>query len=813
MIAHERTRRIALIGLTMLGIVGPRLVFAVPPAAAETYTGPVKQILLDRLGWEVDIVTKGNFCLVESGECQKGRPSSKPGGFEAAKAVAVNGDSASPHYGHVYVTDTNHRVQEFEANGTFVSMFGVSGGAPGQLDVGMNGIAVDPASGDVYVTDSVKATNGDRVQKFTAGGVWVWEIGKDVNKTKVLAGSAATQAEKDLCTQAEAAKGVECTSPAQYQSAEPGEFEEGQTVVAVGGNEDLLYVGAGARIQKFATDGSYKGQIALAKPLEEMTLDDSCRLHNPVLTESTTPTCAEFDKSYGDLYVVDSQGGTVVHKLAPGGQPLLDFPLSSRSESSEGLVVSALAVDSLGRLAVSEGELTNPLTPFGSLLNSETGLLITGFEVPPGSASEGLMLRNLAFSSSDEMFGSVNNEILFYHPVHVAELVTRPASCALGPDNGTSATFQCTLHGEANPEEVPETEVWSEWGPTSVLGEKTPVQRLCTITCGKQRVTIPLAVITIRPNQTVYDRVGGRDQNVKLPELITGETISFITPIVRPRVIVKLSAPFVRSSSVVLFGELNPENAPTEYFVEYGTVLAGYCDGTSRTQALRSTAYGKIGATLEATGLQPATTYRYRLCALNTAGVAEDEHGGGQIPEATFTTAPASVPTAVTGGFGELGATSATISGSVNPNGEPAAYTFELGVFDPAGTQYGVVFSGSAPASSEPVPESLALRGLQPGMTYAYRIGVKSGFGQATGAPVTFTPAGLPAALITETPLAMLAVPSIAFPVESKVSNRAKCKRGYTRDRHGKCVKSRHKKMGKRARRSSRHGARTHLKP
>jgi hypothetical protein len=91
------------------------------------------------------------------------------------------------------------------------------------------------------------------------------------------------------------------------------------------------------------------------------------------------------------------------------------------------------------------------------------------------------------------------------------------------------------------------------------------------------------------------------------------------------------------------------------------------------------------------------------------------------------------------------------------------------------------------------VEEVVLVTGLQPGTKYAYRITIKSGYGNAVGAPATFTTAGLPEVLMSPTPLAMLPVPSIVFPTKPKPA--VKCKRGYKRDKHGKCVKTRHRHL------------------
>jgi len=82
-----------------------------------------------------------------------------PGTFSLPTNVAVDKD------GNVYVTDTlNNRVQIFDADGKFISMFGKNGDGPGYL-ARPKGIAID-ADGHIWVVDAVQ----QRVQVFNKEG-------------------------------------------------------------------------------------------------------------------------------------------------------------------------------------------------------------------------------------------------------------------------------------------------------------------------------------------------------------------------------------------------------------------------------------------------------------------------------------------------------------------------------------------------------------------------------------------------------------------------------------------------------------------
>ncbi len=82
---------------------------------------------------------------------------------------------------NIYVVETgNHRIQKFDVNGRFLTMWGEHGEGDGQFDFLVEGIhfgavAVD-ASGSVYVTDA-----NSRVQKFDSNGKFLLKWGSSGN--------------------------------------------------------------------------------------------------------------------------------------------------------------------------------------------------------------------------------------------------------------------------------------------------------------------------------------------------------------------------------------------------------------------------------------------------------------------------------------------------------------------------------------------------------------------------------------------------------------------------------------------------------
>jgi streptogramin lyase len=103
----------------------------------------------------VDVFDADSFKLLR----QIGKPSKKheqtdPGTFSLPECVAVDND------GNVYVTDTfNNRIEIFDADGQFISMFGKNGDGPADLER-PKGIAID-SDGHIWVVDA--ATNQVKV--------------------------------------------------------------------------------------------------------------------------------------------------------------------------------------------------------------------------------------------------------------------------------------------------------------------------------------------------------------------------------------------------------------------------------------------------------------------------------------------------------------------------------------------------------------------------------------------------------------------------------------------------------------------------
>lgn len=139
---------------------------------------------------------------------------------------------------------------------------------------------------------------------------------------------------------------------------------------------------------------------------------------------------------------------------------------------------------------------------------------------------------------------------------------------------------------------------------------------------------------------------------------------------------------------------------------------------------------------------------RRRIATVSTAlvaaaGLVALAPLGAVIAPAAAQQAPAKTPpTVTTGAATVVGPDTASVSGTVNPNGKDTTYAFQFGPT----TQYGLeTVPASAGSGSTPTTVTGKLTGLQSGTTYHYRVIASNADGQTVGADATFVTTGTPA--------------------------------------------------------------------
>jgi len=185
----------------------------------------------------------------------------------------------------------------------------------------------------------------------------------------------------------------------------------------------------------------------------------------------------------------------------------------------------------------------------------------------------------------------------------------------------------------------------------------------------------------------------------------------------------------VGPTTATLTGTVNPNGQATTRYFEYGTSTS-YGSRTSTVSAGSGTTNVDVSAAV--TGLRPGTTYHYRLVATNGAGTSRGADG-------IFTTS--SAPGAVTDPATDVTATSATLNGTVDPNGRTTTWYFQYGTSTSYGSTTPVKNAGSGTSS---VNVSIAISGLKTGRVYHYRLVATSDAGTSRGADATFSTSGAP---------------------------------------------------------------------
>jgi IPT/TIG domain-containing protein len=237
-------------------------------------------------------------------------------------------------------------------------------------------------------------------------------------------------------------------------------------------------------------------------------------------------------------------------------------------------------------------------------------------------------------------------------------------------------------------------------------------------TFGIAPVTMPndggaLRGLAVGPDATVY--VG--DVNTNRVERFTafeGPTVT-TDPVADPE-----------STSVVLAGTIDPGGVLASYYYEWGPDI-NYGQSTPDVDA--GSGSGPSSAPQEVTGLDPNTTYHYRIIGSNSSGQILGEDQSVTTDPAAPVVGSSSVASAIT-------SSGARVHGSIDPNHSATNFHVEYGTTTGYGSATADEPAGDSPADT---PVQTALTGLTAGTLYHYRIVADNGTGgPQAGADGTF---------------------------------------------------------------------------
>jgi hypothetical protein len=585
---------LALSLVLMLAAAGPASAAFTTPEYDMTFSGSGEHALVEPTAIAVDEAThdvyvtdranhwvekfdsEGNFLLAF-------------GNFTNPTAVAVDNSNGASK-GSVYVAEGvagggNGSIAKFDSSGQPVTSFGTAGKVTLSE---LRKMSVSPFTGDIWVIEYYETTGtNSKIVSLDPSGVQRFkkESWIDPGGDGVLAVDS-----RDNFWWADHNR-----TPLKGDVARFGENERH----ALGG----VYPGPATG---FATNPANSDVLVVLNEQEVVVFEVTCEPTKGycVPKESfgagnlSSPGALAVDGTDYSVYVVVT-GGIAVFR----SEVIPDVIPKPASVGRTDAVLTA-HLDPLG-----EGNITNCVLEYGT--ETSYGTTVPCDQTLP-ITSAGDATAHLSSLSTETTYhyrfratngnGTTNGPDLTFTPHYVEELETGDAT-DIGP--GTAA-----LHGELNPAGLP-THYYFEWGETKSYGQQTPALPGAESSAdGLMPVETSLAGLLTAATTYHYRLVG-----VNALGTSHGADRQFTTPLAEPPQIINLVADPTGPTTAVLSAEINPGFGDTAYRFQYGD---------SSTYGHNTPIVGPIGhdgtfhpVSAQISGLEPATTYHYRLIAFN----------------------------------------------------------------------------------------------------------------------------------------------------------------------------------------------------
>jgi hypothetical protein len=490
----------------------------------------------------------------------------------------------------------------------------------------------------------------------------------------------------------------------------PGQFEDPVAAAVNSAGGEVYVVDKGNnRVERFSAGGAFLSQFdGAAAPTgafvgpDSIAVDSSCVLQQPPLSELTTPTCAEFDPSFGDVYVYDS-GHKVIDKFDEAGTYLGQI-----KEAEPGSLfgpINGIATDASGHLWVFQANAEpvgeeHEIDEFGNGGTNE--FLSKRFD--PLRVS-----RGFAVDSADDLYVDRGDETLAKLNPAAEPLVSR-----MNAEQSTAAAVDLTddhvyIYNQATGENaisaIDQAATCTASNPCGLAPSSSLLERFGADFGAGDHLSTGSGLAVNSTDATVYAVASATDrvvafESLSLPDVETA------------------TASEVKPTTATLNGTVDPDGVPlTACTFEWGETEAfgqtATCNAPDATEVGAGAAPVPVHAALS--GLKAGTTYFLRLTAANANGA----NPGNASQNQTFTTSGARIDSTSTS---NVTATAATLEASIDPNGSPTSYFFQYGTTTAYGSTSPQPPGPVIGAGTADVDVASAVQGLSPATTYHYRV-------------------------------------------------------------------------------------------
>jgi hypothetical protein len=548
--------------------------------------------------------------------------------------------------GELYVAD-DHSLDKFNAStGAFISQFAT---APPAFEIVDQGLAVDHESGDVYTTadstESGSASGAVVVYSATGSFLGSWN-GSDTPH---------------------------------------GDFEcflcSGQGDVAVDNSGNLSDWAAGDVYVSVPMQRVVDVFRPKAGGAEEYVTQLTNAGADPTAANPATPFEGAYsvavDEATGDVFVVNNKTIDEFEPTTLGGYALmkeLQGPSSGGFREVPGIAVDSGTGDIYAPMSAENivYQFNSAGTPLGSFSANEVGNNAGPLAVDP---------------ETHRLYGGDQSSmVIFGTDLVIPDVTTEPAS--------DIAPTSATLDGTVNPAKGGEATCRFDWGTSPSLGEVAPCDPE-GVAEGESPVSVQAALTGLQPDVTYYYQVQATDRADGLTA--KGETSHFTTagPGIHDE-----STTNVASTSATLDARIDPNNAPTTYYFQYGTTVSYGADVPAAPGVLIGSGEGDAEVLQHLQGLLANTVYHYRVVAVSELQGGEVEVIDGA--DQTFVTQPPGT------GFQLLDGRQWEMVSPPDKLGAELNSIGESGIIEASANGNAITFTSNVP--TEPEPEGYALQ-------------------------------------------------------------------------------------------------------